>query len=334
MSDDPITVLGAGSWGTALAIRLAHNNNNTILWGHEPHFMADLQEKRENTQYLPGVTLPDNLLIESDLCRAVGQSRDLLFVVPSHALREVVQQAAPAFTPETRIAWATKGLETGSGKFMQEVVEEELGTRYPTAVLSGPTFAKEVAIGLPTAMTVASFNPVFANDMAGRLHGEVMRVYTSDDVVGVQLGGTVKNVLAIAAGIADGLGLGANSRAALITRGLAEIIRLGDAMGARRETLMGLAGVGDLILTCTDDQSRNRRLGKALGQGKRLQAAIDEIGQVVEGFNTAREVTQLARQYRVDMPIAQQVYQLLYEGLPPAEAVHNLLARGIKRETG
>ena len=334
MSDGPVTVLGAGSWGTALAIRLAHNNNTTVLWGHEPHFMAELQEKRENSQFLPGIALPENLIIEADLARAIGQSHDLLIVVPSHALREVVQQAAPDFTAETRIAWATKGLETGSGKFMQEVIEEELGTRYPTAVLSGPTFAKEVAIGLPTAMTVASFNPVFANDMAGRLHGEVMRVYTSDDVVGVQLGGTVKNVLAIAAGIADGLGLGANSRAALITRGLAEMIRLGDAMGARRETLMGLAGVGDLILTCTDDQSRNRRLGKALGQGKRLQAAIEEIGQVVEGFNTAREVIQLARQYRVDMPIAQQVYKLLYEGLPPAEAVHNLLARGIKCETG
>jgi glycerol-3-phosphate dehydrogenase (NAD(P)+) len=334
MSDDPVTVLGAGSWGTALAIRLAHNHNTTVLWGHEPHFMAELRDRRENTKYLPGIALPDDLLIESDLATAVGRSRDLLIVVPSHALREVVQHAAAFFTTGTRIAWATKGLETGTGKFMQEVIEEELGSSYPTAVLSGPTFAREVAVGLPTAMTVASFNPPFANDMAGRLHGEVMRVYTSDDVVGVQLGGTVKNVLAIAAGIADGLGLGANSRAALITRGLAEIIRLGDAMGARRETLMGLAGVGDLILTCTDDQSRNRRLGLALGQGKRLQAAVDEIGQVVEGFNTAREVVQLARQYRVDMPIAEQVYHLLYEGLPPAEAVHNLLSRGIKSEMG
>jgi glycerol-3-phosphate dehydrogenase (NAD(P)+) len=334
MNDDSVTVLGAGSWGTALAIRLAHNQNTTVLWGHEPHFMAGLQDRRENTQYLPGIELPENLLIESDLASAVGRSRDLLIVVPSHALREVVQHAAAFFTPRTRIAWATKGLETGTGKFMQEVIEEELGSHYPTAVLSGPTFAREVAIGLPTAMTVASHNPPFANDMAGRLHGEAMRVYTSDDVVGVQLGGTVKNVLAIAAGITDGLGLGANSRAALITRGLAEIIRLGDAMGARRETLMGLAGVGDLILTCTDDQSRNRRLGLALGQGKRLQAAVDEIGQVVEGFNTAREVVQLARQHRVDMPIAEQVYQLLYEGLPPAEAVHNLLSRGIKSEMG
>jgi glycerol-3-phosphate dehydrogenase (NAD(P)+) len=334
MNDDSVTVLGAGSWGTALAIRLVHNHNTTVLWGHEPHFMDELRERRENTKYLPGIALPDNLLIEDDLASAVGRSRDLLFVVPSHALREVVQHAAACFTPRTRIAWATKGLETGTGKFMQEVIEEELGSRYPTAVLSGPTFAREVAIGLPTAMTVASFNPPFANDMAGRLHGEAMRVYTSDDVVGVQLGGTVKNVLAIAAGITDGLGLGANSRAALITRGLAEIIRLGDAMGARRETLMGLAGVGDLILTCTDDQSRNRRLGLALGQGKRLQAAVDEIGQVVEGFNTAREVVQLARQYRVDMPIAEQVYRLLYEGLPPAEAVHNLLSRSIKSEMG
>ncbi|MEN8108807.1 MAG: NAD(P)H-dependent glycerol-3-phosphate dehydrogenase [Pseudomonadota bacterium] len=333
MSSDSITVLGAGSWGTALAIRLATNHNPTCLWGHEPAFMATLQDDRENRQYLPGHAFPDNLHIEAGLARAVGQSRDLLLVVPSHALREVLRQAAPAFTVSTRIAWATKGLETGSGKFMSEVIEEELGNRYPTAVLSGPTFAKEVAAGLPTALTVASNNPPFANDMAARLHGEVMRVYTSDDVIGVQLGGTVKNVLAIAAGITDGLKLGANSRAALITRGLAEIIRLGDAMGARRETLMGLAGVGDLILTCTDDQSRNRRLGLALGRGIPLEVAVKEIGQVVEGFNTAREVVQLARQYKVEMPISEQVYRLLYEDLPAADAVHNLLARGIKSET-
>ncbi len=332
MNSTSITVLGAGSWGTALAISLAANNE-TCLWGHDADFMARLAKDRQNKQFLPGAMFPDRLVIESDLARAIDSSRDLLLAVPSHAFREVLEKAAPFFSETTRIAWATKGLEQGSGKFMGEVLEDVLGTRYPAAVVSGPTFAKEVAAGLPTALTVASNNPTFASDLASRLHGNMMRAYTSDDMLGVQLGGTVKNVLAIAAGITDGLQLGANSRAALITRGLAEIIRLGDAMGARRETLMGLAGVGDLILTCTDDLSRNRRLGLALGKGTALELAIKEIGQVVEGFNTASEVVQLARKYKVDMPISEQVYRILYEELPAKEAVHNLLARHIKSES-
>ena len=333
MHSDSIAVLGAGSWGTALALRLAANNNATCLWGHEPAFMETLSRDRQNKEYLPGFTFPENLTIETDLSHAVQQGRDVLLVVPSHAFREVLTLLAPALETRSRIAWATKGLEHGSGKFMSEVLEEVLGSSYPAAVVSGPTFALEVAAGLPTALTVASNNPVFANDMANRLHGDSMRVYTSDDMVGVQLGGTVKNVLAIASGITDGLQLGANSRAALITRGLAEIIRLGDAMGARRETLMGLAGVGDLILTCTDDLSRNRRLGLALGRGTGIDMALQEIGQVVEGFNTAGEVMQLAQHYRVDMPISEQVYRVLYEKLPPAEAVRNLLAREVKPES-
>lgn len=332
MATDAISVLGAGSWGTALAVRLATNHNATSLWGHEPDFMQRLARDRQNSGFLPGTAFPDNLAIETDLAHALGNSRDLLIAVPSHAFREVLLQAAPALQPQHRIAWATKGLEHGSGKFMSQVLEEVLGSSYPYAVISGPTFALEVAAGLPTALTAASSNPLFANDMARRLHGDVMRVYTSDDVTGVQLGGTVKNVLAIASGITDGLQLGANSRAALITRGLAEIIRLGDAMGARRETLMGLAGVGDLILTCTDDQSRNRRLGLALGRGTPLDIAVKDIGQVVEGFNTAREVMQLAREYKVDLPISEQVYRVLHEGLSPETAVHNLLARDIRRE--
>jgi glycerol-3-phosphate dehydrogenase (NAD(P)+) len=334
MSTDAITVLGAGSWGTALAIRLATNKNPVCLWGHEPGFMQALATERQNRQFLPGIDFPDRLSIETDLTAAIDASRDLLLVVPSHAFREVLVNAMPSFGENTRIAWATKGLEDGSGKFMHEVLEEVAGDQYPAAVISGPTFAREVAAGLPTALTVASTNPPFANDLASRLHGDTMRVYTSDDVIGVQLGGTVKNVLAIASGITDGLNLGANSRAALITRGLAEIIRLGDAMGARRETLMGLAGVGDLILTCTDDQSRNRRLGLALGQGKPLELAVQEIGQVVEGFNTAREVVQLALKYKVELPIAEQVFRVLHENLPPAAAVNNLLAREIRSETG
>ena len=327
MKHESITVLGAGSWGTALAIRLAANGNTTVLWGHAPEFMQTLAEERQNRAFLPEIPFPDRLTVETDLATAIGASRDLLIVVPSHAFREVLLRMMPLLDARRRIAWATKGLEYGSGKFMGDVLEEVAGTRYPAAVLSGPTFALEVARGLPTALTVASTNPVFANDLAARLHGDVMRVYTSDDMLGVQLGGTVKNVLAIASGITDGLRLGANSRAALITRGLAEIIRLGDAMGVRRETLMGLAGLGDLILTCTDDLSRNRRLGLALGRGTALDVAVHDIGQVVEGFNTAREVVQLAHTYRVEMPISEQVFRVLHEGLAPRAAVQNLLSR-------
>jgi len=327
MNRDSITVIGAGSWGTALAIRLAANNNDTCLWGHDPRFMQTLARGRCNSAFLPGIPFPDRLRIEPDPAAAIGAARDLLIVVPSHAFREVLVKLMPLLDARRRIAWATKGLEYGSGKFMSDVLEDVAGTRYPAAVLSGPTFALEVAQGLPTALTVASTNAVFANDLAARLHGDVMRVYTSDDMLGVQLGGTVKNVLAIASGITDGLHLGANSRAALITRGLAEIIRLGDAMGARRETLMGLAGTGDLILTCTDDLSRNRRLGLALGRGTALDVAVREIGQVVEGFNTAHEVVRLARTYRVELPISEQVYRVLHEGLAPRDAVHNLLSR-------
>jgi glycerol-3-phosphate dehydrogenase (NAD(P)+) len=332
MDRESMTVVGAGSWGTALAIRLA-SRHDTILWGHEPDVMAKLASTRENSACLPGIAFPDKLVIETDLLAAVRSCRDILIVVPSHAFREVILRLAGLLEADARIAWATKGLELGSGKLMSAVLEEELGTKYPAAVVSGPTFALEVARGLPTALTVASNNPAFANDLAARLHGDAMRVYTSDDMLGVQLGGTVKNVLAIASGITDGLQLGANSRAALITRGLAEIIRLGDAMGARRETLMGLAGVGDLTLTCTDDLSRNRRLGLALGRGVDLEIAIREIGQVVEGLNTAREVMQLARQYRVDMPISEQVYRVLHEGLAPQAAVQNLLSRDIRPES-
>jgi glycerol-3-phosphate dehydrogenase (NAD(P)+) len=332
MSPNAISILGAGSWGTALAIRLATNNIAVSLWGHAPQFMQILGEARENHAFLPGIAFPPGLIIKQDLADTLRFSRDLLLVIPSHAFREVLEKIAPLLKSDSRIAWATKGLEQGSGKFMSDVLEEVLGTRYPTAVVSGPTFALEVARGLPTALTVASTNPVFANALAARLHGDSMRVYTSDDMLGVQLGGTVKNVLAIASGITDGLALGANSRAALITRGLAEIIRLGDAMGARRETLMGLAGIGDLILTCTDDLSRNRRLGLALGKGIALDIAVSEIGQVVEGFNTAREVVQLARRHRVEMPISEQVFRVLHEGLSPRKAVQNLLARDIRSE--
>jgi glycerol-3-phosphate dehydrogenase (NAD(P)+) len=245
----------------------------------------------------------------------------------------VLESIAPYISSEQRIAWATKGFESGSGKLLHEVAQDVFGEQKSLAVISGPTFAKEVAKGLPTAVTVASNDTEFANFLADRLHTETFRVYTSDDIVGVEVGGAVKNVLAIAAGIADGLNFGANARTALITRGLAEIMRLGDALGGQRETFMGLAGLGDLVLTCTDNQSRNRRLGLGLGQGQSLEDALAAIDQVVEGVQTAREVNELAISRGVDMPITHEVYRILYEGEKPRDAVHALLSREQKAES-
>ena len=331
-SERPITVLGAGSWGTALAIQLARSNGPVILWGHDAGLMAQLAERRVNERYLPGVSLPDALVINSDLEASVQAAQDVLVVVPSHAFRSVLTAVQPYLAAGARLAWATKGLESGSGKLLHEVAQEVLGDTMPTAVVSGPTFAREVAEGLPTAVTVASADAQFASDMAERLHNKTFRAYTSEDVAGVEVGGAVKNVLAIAAGIADGLGFGANARTALITRGLAEMMRLGEAMQGHRETFEGLAGLGDLVLTCTDDQSRNRRLGLALGQGKSLEEALAAIDQVVEGVQTAREVHDLALSQGVDMPITEQVYAVLYEACKPKDAVQALLNRDLKAE--
>lgn len=330
--NSPVAVLGAGSWGTALAIQLARGERPTVLWGHDPEHMASIAAERRNTRYLPTATLPAHLQVESNLAAAMVDARDLLVVVPSHAFRAVLEAIKPHLQKGARLAWATKGLESGSHKLLHEVVADVLGTTIPTAVVSGPTFAREVAEGLPTAVTVASADSVFAHDMAERLHSEAFRAYTGNDVIGVEVGGAVKNVLAIAAGIADGLGFGANARTALITRGLAEVMRLGIALGGRAETFMGLAGLGDLVLTCTDNQSRNRRLGLALGRGDTLEQALAAIDQVVEGVQTAREVHELAQSLGIEMPITQQVYCVLYEGSAPRDAVHALLNRAQKSE--
>lgn len=327
-----ITVLGAGSWGTALAIQLARSNGIVTLWGHDAELMGNLIEQRVNERYLPGILLPSELVMDLDLETSVQNAQDILVVVPSHAFRSVLTAVQPYLAEGARIAWATKGLESGSGKLLHEVAQEVLGDGVSTAVVSGPTFAREVAEGLPTAVTVASADAHFASDLAERLHSKTFRAYTSEDVAGVEVGGAVKNVLAIAAGIADGLGYGANARTALITRGLSEMMRLGETLGGQRETFMGLAGLGDLVLTCTDDQSRNRRLGLALGQGKRLEEALAAIDQVVEGVQTAREVHDLALSQGVDMPITEQVYAVLYEACKPKEAVQALLNRDLKAE--
>ncbi len=326
-------MLGSGSWGTALAVHLARTGQRAILWGIETDELVAMARDRVNRRYLPGVELPDGVEIEHDFERAVKQADQLLVVVPSHAFREVLQRAAPLLRPGQRVAWATKGFELATGKLPNQVALEVLGTDVPTAVISGPTFAKEVGAGLPSAMTVASRDGDYAMALARSLSDQNFRAYASGDMIGVEVGGATKNVLAIGAGISDGLGFGANTRIALITRGLAEMMRLGAALGADKETFMGLAGLGDLVLTCTDDQSRNRRCGLALAAGKSSAEAQREIGQVVEGVLAARAVHDVSRQFGVEMPISEQVYQVLYEGKPPRDAVRALMGRTIKTET-
>ncbi len=327
-----VSVLGAGSWGTALALLMARNGHPTMLWGHHPEHMAKLTAARCNERYLPGARFPDNLRAVADLAEAVKSAEILVVAVPSHAFRNLLVNLAPHFTAECKIAWATKGLELQSGKLLHQVVEDVMGPDIPAAVLSGPSFARDLAANLPTAVTVASRWIEFAKMLAGLLHNNRFRAYTTEDIIGVQLGGATKNVLAIAAGVADGLGFGANSRAALITRGLAEMMRLGLAMGGKPETFMGLAGVGDLILTCTDNQSRNRRFGLGLGKGLPRDQIVAEIGQEIEGIVTTKVIYQLAQDLGIEMPITEQTYKILYENLMPLDAVNNLLLREQKSE--
>ncbi|WP_434149803.1 NAD(P)H-dependent glycerol-3-phosphate dehydrogenase [Methylocaldum gracile subsp. desertum] len=327
-----VSVLGAGSWGTALALLIARNGHPTVLWGHHPEHLAKLNAARCNERYLPGARFPDNLRVVANLEEAVKTAEILVVAVPSHAFRNLLMDLAPHLTPESKIAWATKGLELQSGKLLHQVTEDVLGPDIPAAVLSGPSFARDLAANLPTAITVASREIEFAKMLAGLLHNNRFRAYTTEDIIGVQLGGATKNVLAIAAGVADGLGFGANSRAALITRGLAEMMRLGLALGGKPETFMGLAGVGDLILTCTDNQSRNRRFGLGLGKGLPREQVAAEIGQEIEGILTTKVIYQLAQSLGIEMPITEQTYKILYEGLAPSEAVNNLLLREQKPE--
>ncbi|MES9833432.1 MAG: NAD(P)H-dependent glycerol-3-phosphate dehydrogenase [Candidatus Thiodiazotropha sp. DIVDIV] len=326
-----VAVLGAGSWGTALAILLSSEGQPVRLWGHLKAEVDALAEARENRQFLPGITFPDSLSVEADLQQALSQASEVVIAVPSHAFTSVTKTIEPLLEGNPGIAWATKGFEPGTQRLLSDVAAENLPGR-DLAVISGPTFAGEVARGLPTAITVAATTIEHAEQLAGRLHTPWFRAYTSNDMVGVQVGGACKNVLAIAAGIADGLGFGANTRSALITRGLTEIMRLGLKLGGEAETFMGLAGLGDLLLTCTDNQSRNRRMGLALAEGLSLESALTNIGQEVEGVHTAKEVHALAQRQQVEMPISDQVYQVLHEGLDPKTAVHNLLDRRQKAE--
>jgi len=328
-----ISVLGAGSWGTALAIQAARNGNQTLLWGHLPEHIASLAKDRQNKRYLADYAFPDTLEVTDNIQQAAQFSDILLISVPSHVFKETLLKIKPFVGKNVKIAWASKGFNPETGELLHQIVANVFSAETPAAVLSGPSFAQEVAVGLPTAVTIGATQQAFADQLAQMMHSPRFRIYTTTDIISVQIGGAVKNVLAIAAGIADGLGFGANTRAALVTRGIAEILRLNTVLGGQQETLMGLAGLGDLILTCTDNQSRNRRFGIALGQGKGREQAIQEIGQEVEGISAAKETYMLAKKYGVDMPITEQTYRVLYEGLAPLSAVQNLLQRDQKPET-
>lgn len=328
-----ITVLGAGSYGTALAICLARNGHKTLLWGRDENHVTAMAQDRENAKYLADCPFPENLTIESDLSKSVQASDNILVVVPSHAFADMLKKIKPMLTANAKIAWATKGLDPETGDLLQNVARTVLGNNVSLAVLSGPTFAKEMASGLPTAISLSSEDDEFVAELSDLLHCEKrFRVYSNKDFIGVQLGGAVKNVVAIAAGIADGIGFGANARTALITRGLAEMTRLGLALNAEPATFMGMAGLGDLVLTCTDNQSRNRRFGLALGKGSEVEQAITSIGQVVEGYRNTKEVYMLAQRHGVEMPIVEQVYQVLYRGKDAKLAAADLLSRDKKFE--
>lgn len=325
-----MTILGAGSWGTALAIQMAQRHP-VLLWGHQPAAIQTYRTAQQNTCYLPGIPFPPNLQLTAQLSEALSSTNDVMLVVPSHAFAATCALIAAHKPDLTSLSWATKGLEPETHQLLSEVARRYFPNA-ALAMLTGPTFAKEVAQGLPTAVALAAPDAAYRTHLAQLIHSERFRVYTTSDLIGVQLGASCKNVMAIAAGIADGLGFGANARAALITRGLTEITRLTLALGGQADTLMGLAGLGDLSLTCTDNQSRNRRMGLAIAQGKTLAQAQTEIGQAVEGIATAREVYRKAQDLRIEMPITEQVYRILYEAIAPRAAVSQLLCRAGRAE--
>lgn len=326
-------VLGAGSYGTALAIVLASNGHRVMLWARNSAQVESMQHERSNTRYLPDVEFPENVSVTNDISEAVKTSDVVLVAVPSHAFRSAIQAIKPHITTSHPIIWASKGLDPDTGDLLGNVLIEELGDDQPHAMLSGPSFAKEMARGMPTAISLASDQKELASELALDFHNERFRVYISSDVIGLQIGGAVKNVVAIGAGIADGLGFGSNARTALITRGLAEMKRLGVALGGKPETFNGMAGMGDLVLTCTDDQSRNRRFGLALGQGGDRQGAEEAIGQVVEGVRNAHEIHMLSERVGVEMPICEAIYKIIYEGADPKVAARELLTRDLKSES-
>jgi len=313
-------------------MQFARTRHPTVLWGRDSAHVNALAEHRCNRRYLPDVQFPPELTVTSVLSDAIDGADDILIVVPSHAFRHTLEAIAQTGLTLRGLAWATKGFELETGLLPHQVVGEVLPDELPTAVLSGPTFASEVGAGLPSAMTIASAHEDYALRLAKSMTTETFRAYTSADIIGVEVGGATKNVFAIGAGISDGLGFGANTRIALLTRGLAEMTRLGLALGAHKDTFMGLAGMGDLVLTCTDDQSRNRRFGLALARGASIDQAKQDIGQVVEGYYAARAVRHVANQLNVELPIIEQIYRVLYEQLSPKDAVSALMRRPVSSE--
>ncbi len=332
MTNRKISVLGAGAWGTAVAISVAARHD-VLLWGRNTEAMAEMAVTRDNSDYLPGYPFPPALKVSADFDAAVahaGQDGLLIAACPVAGLRPLLQALKGKSIPN--IVWLCKGFEYDTGMLPHQIVREVLGDAVPAGALSGPSFAQEVAKGLPCALTIASSDAALCELVVAAVHGGSMRVYSSDDIVGVEVGGAVKNVLAIATGVADGMGLGLNARAALITRGLAEITRLGTALGGHIETFMGLTGMGDLILTCTGDLSRNRRVGLGLAQGKSLETVVNELGHVAEGVPCAKAVRELARRLGVEMPITNAVASMLFDGVKPVELVQGLLARDPRAE--
>ena len=328
----PTTVIGAGAWGSALAIAIARNGHEVLLWGRDAEHVAAMQQGHSNERYLPKVSFPVSLEVVKSLEQAVSQAKHVLISVPSAAFADMLYLMKPFLPSGVPVSWATKGFTPETGRFLYDTAADILGDEHPLAIISGPSFAMEVAKDLPTAITVASKDTGFFQDLAKAMHRPTLRIYTTTDIQGVQVGGAVKNILAIGAGISDGLGYGANARAALITRGMSETLRLALSLGAETETMIGLSGIGDLILTCTDDQSRNRQLGLAIGRGMTVEKAVIEVGKTVEGVHAAREVLIRAKQAGIEMPIVEQVYKVLFENAVPRQAVQALLCREQKAE--
>jgi glycerol-3-phosphate dehydrogenase (NAD(P)+) len=323
----PIAVLGSGSWGTALAIQFARAGKPTRLWGRDAAQCAAMRAARVNLRYLPDATFPEQLQIAESIEAALAGVGDVVIAVPSNAFRSLLTELAPRITRDVRVAWATKGFEHHTGLLPNQVARAVLGEGYTMAVLSGPTFAREVGRGLPTAMVVASADADFAMRIAEDLASPGFRTYVSTDITGVEIGGAVKNVIAVGAGLSDGLGFGANMRVALITRGLAEMTHLGARLGARERTFMGLTGLGDLVLSCTDDQSRNRRFGLSLARGKTVEAAMIEIGQVVEGYLAARVLREVATQLQLELPVCECIFRILFDGADAGDVMRQLMAQ-------
>lgn len=329
MNFKTIAIIGAGSWGTAVAIHLAKAQHRVLLWGQDPEQIALMAKNKTNAQYLPQIPFPDTLVPVHDLTQCITEADYTIIAAPSHAFASIIKKINK---PLTGLTWLTKGIDPQSHQLLSELVSQKFGSFFPKNIISGPSFAKEVAQFLPTALTLAGNNVPYQKEIQSLFHHHNVRVYLSDDLIGVQICGAIKNVLAIGCGISDGLGYGANAKAALITRGLAEMERLGLALGARAETFLGLAGVGDLVLTCTDNQSRNRRFGLLLGQDIGITEAEQQIGQVVEGKYNASQVCTIAQQRHIEMPICEQINALLQGKINPRQAVQNLMSRPPKEE--